>query len=186
MDFIQWMLSRQNVIMLQHPYPIKKQGRIKGRIKGNKTQGRDIYKIYIYYKYIIMDKLLADLEVSDLTGVYSTNQNLLITANKIAKKTREDAKKAREYANKMVEISMKIADGQRQKAEEKAQEAEEKAQKAKEAALLEAARQMGGKYKRKRERRSKQQKSKRYKNKYKNKYYTKTKKRCSCKVKTKI
>lgn len=74
-----------------------------------------------------MDKLLADLEVSGLTGVYSTNQDALITANKIAKKTREDAIKAREYAKEMVEISTKIADGQRQKAEENAKKAEEKA-----------------------------------------------------------
>jgi hypothetical protein len=41
------MLSRQNVIMLQHPYPIKKQGRIKRRIKGNKN-------LIIHNNYIII------------------------------------------------------------------------------------------------------------------------------------
>lgn len=94
-----------------------------------------------------MDTLLADLEVSGLTGVYSINQDALITANRIAKRAREDA-------NKLFKISMKCADEQRQ--EEKVQEAEADAQKAKEAAWLEAARQIaqranpnyaGGKYK---------------------------------------
>ena len=102
-----------------------------------------------------MDTLLADLEVSGLTGVYSIIQDALITANRIAKRAREDA-------NKLFKISMKCADEQRQaeenakKAEEKVQEAEADAQKAKEAAWLEAARQIaqranpnyaGGKYK---------------------------------------
>jgi len=139
---------------LQYPYPIKKQGRIKRRIKGNKIQDMDIVIIYIYVYifikkniYIIMDTLLADLEVSGLTGVYSINQDALITANRIAKRAREDA-------NKLFKISMKCADEQRQ--EEKVQEAEADAQKAKEAAWLEAARQIaqranpnyaGGKYK---------------------------------------